>query len=248
MDRIGRFVSNLRSAGGRGVSWYYAAAIGLLVVAAALRFYGLPEHYLWFDEAVAANNSGGALAEVIPKTRSDNSAPVLYPLVLWAVQQVESSRASVRIVPFAASVLTIAVMLFLLPRAGVSRWAALLAALLATVSGAAITHAQGVREYSIDALATVLLIAGLLWYLRDGRKALLCAALFVAPLLQYGLVLFGIAVLGAAVICLPPPPPPPDFAWRKAMATPGTGLALAETAHQSGRAGRVLPGGMCYQL
>ena len=46
----------------------------------------------------------------------------------------------------------------------------------------------------------VLLIAGLLWYLRDGRKGLLCVALFVAPLLQYGLVLFGIAVIGAALI------------------------------------------------
>ena len=59
---------------------------------------------------------------------------------------------------------------------------------------AAIRHAQDAREYSIDALLAVLLIAGLLWYLRDGRKALLGVALFVAPLLQYGLVLFGVAV------------------------------------------------------
>ena len=206
MDRINRIFPNLRRAAGRGAGWYCAVAIGLLVVAAALRFYGLPERYLSFDEAVAANNSGGALSEVIPKTRSDNSSPILYPLVLWAVQKVESSRASVRIVPFAASVLTIAALLFLLPRAGVSRWAVLLAVLLATVSGAAIAHAQGAREYSVDALVAVLLIAGLLWYLRDGRKALLGAALFAAPLLQYGLVLFGVAVLGAAVICLPPRP------------------------------------------
>ena len=40
----------------------------------------------------------------------------------------------------------------------------------------------------------------LLRYLRDGRKALLCVSLFLAPLLQYGLVLFGAAVIGAAVV------------------------------------------------
>ena len=47
------------------------------------------------------------------------------------------------------------------------------------------------------------MIAGLLWYRHNGRKALLCAALFVAPLLQYGLVVFSVAVLAAAVL-LPP--------------------------------------------
>ena len=96
-------------------------------------------------------------------------------------------------------------MLFLLPRLGVARWAAFLAALLATLSVAAIYHAQDARECSIDALLATLMIAGLLWYLRDGRKALLCVSLFLAPLLQYGLVLFGAAVMGAATV-LPPPP------------------------------------------
>ena len=65
------------------------------------------------------------------------------------------------------------------------------------------------REYSVDALVAVLMIAGLLWYLRDGRKALLCASLLIGPLLQYGLVLFAAAAaIGAAMIH----PPPPDFA------------------------------------
>ena len=52
-----------------------------------------------------------------------------------------------------------------------------------------------------------LLIAGLLWYLRDGRRVLLCVALFVAPLLQYGLVLFGVAVHRRRYSAYPPPPP-----------------------------------------
>ena len=179
---------------------YYAACVCLLVVAAGLRFHDLPEKSLRHDEAVTANVSRGALSEVVPGTRYSNSNPILYPLVLYAVQKVESTPFSVRIVPATASVLTIALMLFLLQRLGVARGAAFLAALLATLSVEAIWHAQDGREYSIDALLAVLMIAGLLRYLRDGRKALLCVSLFLAPLLQYGLVLFGAAVIGAALV------------------------------------------------
>ena len=183
---------------------YYAACVVLLVVAAGLRFHDLSEHYVRDDEAVVATNSGGTLSEVVSNTRSNGSSPILYPLALWAVQKVDVSAFSIRVLPAMASVLTVAVILLLLPRAGVSRRAAFLAALLATLSVAAIENAQDAREYSIDALLAVLMIAGLLWYLRDGRKALLCVSLFLAPLLQYGLVLFGVAVMGAAMV-LPSP-------------------------------------------
>ena len=184
---------------------YYAVGVCLVVVAAGLRFYDLPGNSLSHDEAAAANISRGAPLEVISGTRCCNSSPILYPAALWAVQQGESTPFSVRLLPAAASVLTVAVLLFLLPRLGVNRWAAFLAALLATLSVAAIEHAQDAREYSLDALLAALLIAGLLWYLRDGRKVLLCVALFVAPLVQYGLVLFGVAVIGAAILLTPPP-------------------------------------------
>ena len=183
--------------------------VGLLVVAAGLRFYDLPGNPVWNDEAVASRNSSGALSEVIPNTRSNNSSPILYPLALWVVQKVDVSAFSLRLLPATASVLTVAVMLFWLPRLGVNRWAAFLAALLTTLSVAAIEHAQDAREYSLDALLAVLLIAGLLAYLRDSRKVLICVALFLAPLVQYGLALFGVAVIGAAIIL--PPPPPPEF-------------------------------------
>ncbi len=179
------------------------AFVCLLIVAAALRFYNLSADSVEYDEAVAANNSAGALREVLPNTRHFNSAPIIYPVALWAVQKVAASAFSIRLLPAAASVLTVAVLLFVLPRLGVSRWAALLAALLATLSIAAIEHAQDAREYSVDALLAVLIIAALLWYLRDGRKAPLCAALFIAPLLQYNLVMFGVAAMGAAILLSP---------------------------------------------
>ena len=179
---------------------YYAACVCLVVAAAGLRFHDLSEKSLRHDEAAAAKFSSGALSEVILDTRCCNSSPILYPLLLYAVQKVESTPFSVRIVPATASVLTVALMLFWLPRLGVARGAAFLAALLATLSVEAIRHAQDAREYSIDALLAVVMLAGLLSYLRDGRKAALCASLFLAPLLQYGLVLFGVAVMGAAMV------------------------------------------------
>ena len=180
--------------------------VGLLAVATGLRFYGMPGVSVSYDEAVASDNASGTLSEVIPNTRRRNSSPILYPLALWAVQKVDISTFSIRVLPAMASVLTVAALLFLLPHAGVSRRVAFLAALLATLSVAAIEHARDAREYSLDVLLAVLLIAGLLGYLRDGRKALLCVSLFLAPLLQYGLVLFGAAVIGAALVLLPTPP------------------------------------------
>ena len=183
---------------------YYAACICLLIAAAALRFYDLPGGSLGYDEAVAANNSRGSLGEVLDRTRNNNSSPILYPIVLYAVQKVESSRTSVRIVPAIASVLTVAALLFLLPRVGVGRWVAFIAALLATSSTEMIWQARDAREYSIDTFVAVLMIAGLLAYLRGrhgrGIYVLFCISLFVAPLVQYGLVLFGIAILGTIAV------------------------------------------------
>ncbi len=207
----------VRFGGDRNTRLYYAACVSLLVVAAGLRFHDLSEHYLRVDEAVTANNSRGTFSETISNTRCCNSNPILYPLVLYAVQKIESTRFSVRFLPAMASVLVVAGMLLWLPRLGVARGAAFLAALLATLSVEAIRHAQDVREYSIDALVTLLMLAGLLRYLRDGRKVLLCASLFVAPLVQYGLVLFGVAVIGAAIVA--PRAVGPD--WRSTPAVAG---------------------------
>ncbi len=178
---------------------YYAACVGLLIVAAGLRFPDLDERSIRSDEVMFARVSLGPLSEIIPRSR-DQSAPVLYYLVLHAVQRVESSAFSIRAVSAVASVLTVVAMLFLLPRVGVARGAAFLAALLATLSVEAIWHARDSREYSADALLALLMVVGLLRYLRDGKKVLLGACLLVAPLLQYGLVLFGVAVIATATV------------------------------------------------
>ena len=179
---------------------YAIACACLLAVAGALRFYDLGGSSLWHDEAVAALIGRGTFLEVVVNagTSYSNTSPALYPVMLWAVQKVASSEFSVRLVPAAASLLTVGALLFWMPRLGIARWAAFMAALLAALSVAAIDHARDAREYSVDALVAVMMIAGTLQYLRNGGKALLCVALFAGPLLQYGLAVFGVGALAAA--------------------------------------------------
>ena len=179
---------------------YVIAGVCLLIAAGALRFYNLSGSSLWHDEAIASLIARGTLSDVVINagTRYSSTMPALYPMALWAVQKAQISELSIRLASATASLLTVGALLFWMPLLGVPRRAAFLAALLATASVAAIEHARDGREYSADALLAALLIAGTLRYLRDGRRALLCVALFAGPLLQYGLIVFGVGALGAA--------------------------------------------------
>ena len=192
-----------RTAAAVNARLYVIAGVCLLIVAGALRFYDLGANSLWYDEAITSLHSRVALSEFVEVnrhgisgvTRDGTNGPILYPLALWAVQQAASANFSVRFLPATASVLTVGALLFLMPRVGVARMAAFLAGLLAALSIAAIEQAQDATLHSVGALGAALTIAGALRYLRDGGKALLSAALFVGPLLHYGLVLFGVGAL-----------------------------------------------------
>ena len=182
--------------GGGGV--FLIAALAVLLTAAALRFQDLGGQSLWYDEAVSVVVSRGSFGEIVENIRRDSTTAILVPLALRAVQSVEDSNAGLRLLSAVSSMLTVAGFLFLLPAVGVGRRAALLAAAMAALSWPAIVEAREVREYSVDAFFALLLIAGLLRYLRDGRRALLTAALFLGPLVLYGLAFFGAAVLVTA--------------------------------------------------
>ena len=183
-----------------GNSFYYAACAALLAVAAALRFYDLGGADLHSDEAIDVLQARGSFSEMIESLRCCNSGPVVRSLLLRAAQFVSISEFSVRVPSAVASVLTVAALVFLLPRVGVGKPAAFLAGLMATVSAPALLHARDARIYGIDALVAALIIVGLLAYLKSGRKALLCVSLFIAPLTQFGLTLFAAAALGTLAI------------------------------------------------
>ena len=187
LNRALRFVA--------GNSFYYAACAAMLAVAAALRFYDLAGPDFRHDEAVDVVYARGSLSEIIEQLRCCNVHPIVNSLLLGAVQLASVSEFSVRAPSAFASVLTVGVLVFLLPRVGVGKPVGFLAGLMAALSPAAILHAREARVYGIDALVAALMIIGLLAYLKNGKKALLCISLFLAPLTQYGLILFAAAAL-----------------------------------------------------
>ena len=203
--------------------WYLTAGICLILTSAGLRFYGLTEHGLRYDEVMVPRVTSGSFSEVFSGFPVIHPGPVLYPVMLWVVQKIDSSMFSIRFLPAASGVLTTAALLGLLPKYGLNRRAAFLAALAATFCAHLLFHNQDAREYGVEALWATLMAAGLLGHLRDNGQRLLGFSLFLAPLLQYGLVLFGAAILAVAFIhCLrshPPGWPPAGGArlreWRR---------------------------------
>jgi uncharacterized membrane protein len=186
---------------GQRISPYLILSILLLLTAASLRFHNLSQRSMWIDEAVAAINSQGSMVEMLDYTRHRNTSPIVFPLILHAVQKIDRSAASVRLPSAVFSLLAVLVTL-LMPRVGTDRRVAFLAAAALTLSASQIHWAQEAREYSLSVLLASLIIYGLFAFLgSEGRKrGVLYASLFAAPLIQYGLVLFGFAVIGTLAL------------------------------------------------
>jgi Dolichyl-phosphate-mannose-protein mannosyltransferase len=184
--------------------FFIAAALLLLVSATALRFFHLGKRSLWYDEAVTANASRGTFAQVLEKTRG-YSAPVIHPYLLYLAEKVDRGPEAVRMPSVLASLLAVVMMLAMV-RVKVSPNSALFSAAILAFSSSQIRYAQEVREYALAVLvATVLIFALLRWEASGSRHdhpALLYAALFIAPLVQYGLVLFAFAILSTIFLRL----------------------------------------------
>ena len=175
---------------------YWTACLALTLFAGALRFHGIGEDGLSHDEFVQSLNARGSIGEVIDNTRWQNSSPILYPLMLWVTQKIDISAVGIRFIPALASTLTVAALALLLPLAGIKRSTAFLAALLTSVSAPAIHLAQdGSRQYMLDTLLIVVILTSGLLYLQGKGKYLFFSALFIAPLLHYGVPLFCVVML-----------------------------------------------------
>jgi hypothetical protein len=181
-------------------------ALGVLVVllAASLRIYHVSQRSLWLDEALAANISRGTLSETLILTRVFHSAPIIHPALLYVVEKVSAGPLSVRLPSLVAGVLAVVLMLCFVTVPEIDYKTAGLAALMLSVSATQIRYAQEVREYSLGILYAGVLLYAFLSYISRREKAnspiLLYLSLLAAPLVQYGLVLFGGAVLAALLV------------------------------------------------
>jgi len=180
---------------------FVMCSVLIVIIAGILRFHDLAERSMWYDEAVAANNSRGTLSETIANTRARNSSPIVYPLVLHAAQEITQSAFVVRLPAAIAGTLAVLVLLAL-SRVGVDKGVAVIAGSILAVSTTQIRYSQETREYALAVFLAALMLYGLLSNLQssDTKRRVLYISTFIAPLVQYGLVLFGAAVLTALTL------------------------------------------------
>jgi uncharacterized membrane protein len=175
-------------------------AIAVVLIGAGLRLPRLATRSLWYDEAVSANNASGSLTETLMNTRNHNSSPILYPALLWAVGKLDHSALSMRLPAFASSIMLI-ILVIVVGRKFLGSDSALLAGLLVALTPSQIHYAREAREYALSGLfACLMTFAYIDFELNPGgraQKLRLYATLALAPLIQYGLVLFGAAILCA---------------------------------------------------
>lgn len=185
-------------------SFFLVAALFLLVAGAALRVYHLGDRSLWYDEAVTANASRGTFMQVLDKTRH-YSAPVVHPYVLYIAEKIGQGPTVARAPSALASILAVLAMLAMV-RTRVSPIASLLSAAILAFSASQIRYAQEVREYSLSVLIAACLVYCFLRWEAVGSRSrhpwLLYGFLFLAPLVQYGLVFFAFAILSTMVLRL----------------------------------------------
>ena len=176
--------------------------VSFLVVMSAvfLRLYHIEDRSLWLDEAKGANFSRGTFVETLSNTQLHDSGPIAHPFLLYVAQKIGEGPLAVRLPSFLASVFAVMVMVGLV-YAKIEWRAAIFSALMLAVSPSQIVYGQEVRAYALSVLFGALLLWAFLYYVSNQytRKALilLCAMLFLAPLIQYGLVLFGFGILSA---------------------------------------------------
>ena len=142
------------------------ALLGLIVLGALLRFYGLGSQSLWVDEVMTlrAANVGGEMG--LRTALWNIQGPFHTALVRW-VSMFSTSEAALRCLSAVAGVAVIPVV-YLLGRDMVDRKAGLMAAALLAVSPFAVWYSQEVRNYSFVILfaATSTLLA---WRILTGR-------------------------------------------------------------------------------
>lgn len=131
--------------------WFLFGAIILLAL--ALRLYGLETRDLWYDEAFSFFLSEQSLADIVSGTAADTEPPLYYFLLHFWLNLGQTPFA-LRLLSVLLSMGTVLVVFDLTRRlAGIS--AAMWAALITVISPFQIYHAQEMRMYGLLALTQI---------------------------------------------------------------------------------------------
>ncbi len=174
---------------------YRNAVLIILSAAAVLRFWDLGGPSLWFDEVVYAVNSRGNFSDVISLTRSNNSSPVLLPLLLNLIERTVGLNEFTARLPSTLFGIASVFVMTRLKDVGVGKVVALTSAALLAVGQMQIIYAQEVREYGLSILMSALLLWSMFRVLHTGRALALLIVLAITPWASYGPCFGGLAVL-----------------------------------------------------
>lgn len=190
----------------RTTRYLYLTAILILLLAVALRAYGLDTQNIWGDEAFSIHLSAQTLPEALAGA---DTHPAFYPAALWAwIPLVGRSAYAVRYLSLLFGVLMVAGVLILGCRVGGPRVMAL-AGLLAAVSPFAIYYSQEARMYApvaaFGAISTYALLRLLDANLRSRRWIAIYGIATLGMIYSHYYAFFLLAAQNAAALIL----------WRK---------------------------------
>jgi len=181
--------------GGRAV---VAGLLGLLGVAALLRFFELGHDSLWVDEAFSDKiASVGGLDIFDQATSADPNPPLYYVILHWWIAAFGDSEAALRSLSAVVGIALVFVVFKLGERLGGSK-VGLIAASRAAVSEFLVHYSQEARVYSLVALLTAGSYYFFLELLDDPRVSVVALYVFVTGALLYAHV-YGLFVLAAQI-------------------------------------------------
>jgi uncharacterized membrane protein len=170
---------------------------GLLLLAAALRLWGLATKSLWVDEILAVEQSR-VLRQAIAHCLLGHEPPLRY-FLLHVLIRFEPTELFIRLPSFVSGTATVAVLWLLVRRLFGWREAIVAAALLA-VSPWHIVHSQDARMYAVMMFFWALSLLVLFAAIEHPRNALLWPALAAAHAINYYLSYLTVFVLGAEAL------------------------------------------------
>lgn len=189
--------------------------LGILLLAAGLRFYGLEIQSLWVDELASVWFSDpDSLGRIVQLTRSDVHPPGYYTVLHLAREVLGDEEWALRFPSAVAGVLSVLAM-YLLGRRLYSKREGLMAALFTAVFFAPVYYSQEARSYSLLLLFSV--VSAYFWWgvmtrLRAGKRlplleaaGYIAAAVICCYLHYFGLFL--VALQGTALLLLAPRAP-----------------------------------------
>lgn len=132
-------------------AWIFSCGVlAVLMLATAMRFYGLSEPYLWFDEAFSILLSRHAPEQIFSITARDIHPPLYYVFLHYWIEWWGDSKFAVRSMSVVFGVGNVALIIWL-TRLASNRNTALLAGTLVALLPLALRYSQEARMYVLAA-------------------------------------------------------------------------------------------------